>query len=365
MQSPPDMRTASSSVSQFEQPVQAQSGIELSNIISILIDNYKLILAVTLASIGVGVALALMSAPQYAASAMVQFDPGANETLSPGKDGGRVSAFRSNQEQIATQIGLLYSESLARRVAQDLNLATVPEIGGGAGTLAQRTDTAAAIVRSMVSAEPVPGSLLIRVSAQAGDPAMAARVANGFVKAHIATSIERKYGASAYARQFLSDQIARSKQSLEESERALNAYAIDAGIFRQSGIAGSPGGSLQQANLEKLNGALKQAEIDRLAAQQRYLQFEVASSSEGSATIGPLVQQRASLEAEYNEKAQLFKPDYPSMVELKAKIDRLDRENRYRKQAPERQQALRALWRIQGGGPIRGGAAAACRRSQG
>lgn len=328
MERPTDMPFDAHSGSQADHPAQDQSGIELSRIIAILLENYRLILGVALATMALGVALALLTAPQYMASAMLQFDPGANDTLSPGKDGGKLSGYRSNQEQMATQIGLLYSDALARRVAQDLNLASVPEFGGEGGTLAERNDRAGQVVHGMISAEPVKASLLIRVSAISGDPAMAAKVANGYVKAHMATSIERKYDASSYARRFLSDQIARSKTSLEESERALNSYAIQAGIFRQSGKDGSGkeamGGSLQQANLEKLNGALKQAEIDRISAQQKYLQSQVGASTDVSGSVGPLILQRATLQAEYNEKSRLYKPEYPAMVELKARIDRLD-----------------------------------------
>ena len=330
MQRPADMPTDLNAGSHSVQPAQAHSGIELSQILSILIGNYKLIVAAALATMALGIALALISAPKYMASAMLQFDPGSAAKLAPERGANGGSGFRSNQEQMATQIGLLYSESLARRVVQDLNLASLPEFGGEGGTLAERTDRAARVVLGMVSAEPVKASLLIRVSAVSGDPVVAARIANGLVKAHIATSLERKYDASSYARTFLSDQIARSKIALEESERALNTYAISAGIFRQSGTDGAGkdtgGASLQQANLEKLNSALKQAEIDRIAAQQRYLQSEVAFSSDQSGTVGNLVQQRSSLQAEYNEKSRLFKPDYPSMIELKAKIDRLDTE---------------------------------------
>lgn len=313
-----------------EQPGQSHSGLELSHIVSILLDNYRIILGVGIAGLVLGLVLALLTPPQYMASAMLQYDQGRNDLIDPKGMGGKAGTYRPGQEQIATQIGLLYSESLARRVAQDLNLASVPEFGGEGGTIAQRTDRAGAVVRSMVSAEPVKSSMLIRISAVSGDPAMAARVANGVANGHITTSIERKYNSSEFARKFLSDQLARTKVSLEESERNLNSYAISAGIFRQSNrdAAGkeTSGESLAQGDLTKLNAALNQAEIDRIAAEQRFLQSELTYSSDTSGTIGTLIQQRATLQAEYNEKLSTYKPDYPAMVELKARVDRLESE---------------------------------------
>lgn len=310
-----------------DQPAQAHSGLELSHVISILLGNYKLILGAGVAGLLLALVMALMTPPQYMASAMLQYDQGRNDLIDPKGMGGKVGSSRPGQEQIATQIGLLHSESLSRRVAQDLNLASVPEFGGEGGTIAERTDRAGAVVGSMISAEPVKSSMLIRVSAVSGNPAIAARVANGVANAHITTSIERKYNSSEYARKFLSDQLARTKVSLEESERNLNSYAITAGIFKQSNrdAAGKEitGESLAQGNLAKLNAALKQAEIDRIAAEQRFLQSELTYSSDTSGSIGALIQQRATLQSEYNEKLGTYKPDYPAMVELKARIDRL------------------------------------------
>ena len=311
-----------------DQQAQPHSGLELSNIVSILLDNYMVILGVGIAGSLLALVLAFLTPPQYMASALLQYDQGRNDSIDPRGMGGKVGAYRPSQEQIATQIGLLYSESLARRVAQDLNLASVPGFGGEGGTIAERTDRAGAIVRLMISAEPVKSSMLIRISAVSGDPVMAARVANGVAKGHITTSIERKFSSSDFASKFLFDQLARTKVSLEDSERNLNAYAISAGIFRQSSrdAAGkeTTGESLAQGNLAKLNAALKQAEIERISAEQRFLQSELTYSSDTSGSIGTLIQQRATLQAEYNEKLGTYKPDYPAMVELKARIDRLE-----------------------------------------
>lgn len=78
------------------------------------------------------------------------------------------------------------------------------------------------------------------------------------------------------------------------------------------------------SDLTKLNAALKQAEIDRIAAEQRYRKSEINFASEVAATVGPLIQSRTELQAQYDEKAKLYKGDYPVMSELKARIDRLD-----------------------------------------
>lgn len=308
--------------------VQPDSGLELSHLIGILLERYKLILAAAAIGLLLGIAAALLSSPQYRATVLLQFEAGATDALEPGKNGGS-SRFRgSNQEAIATQIGLLQSESLARQVAQDLNLVAMPEYGGESGTLEQRTDRAAAIVRGSTFSDTVKGSTLIRVNAVSGDPAMAAKIANAMARGHISASIERRFEASSYARKFLSDQLTRTKASLEESERNLNNYAIDAGIFRQTGRDSDgksvEGASLAQTDLAKLNDALKQAEINRIATEQRYREAEVDFAGDMASNVGSMVQLKAELQAQYDEKLKVYKPDYPQMIELRARIDRLD-----------------------------------------
>jgi len=305
-----------------------EQGLELNALLAVLTERWKLIAALAGGGMLLGIALALLSPPEYRASALLQFDPATTEVLQPGDNNSAPRIRGSNQEAIATQIGLLHSDSLARQVAQDLNLVAMPEYGGDAGTLSQRTERAAAIVRENTVAEPVKGSTLIQVSAISGDPLLAAKIANAMVQGHISANIERRFDASSYARKFLSDQIARTKNALEESERNVNNYAISAGIFREQGsdVDGKKvdGASLPLSDLTKLNDALKQAEINRITAEQRYRKSEINFASEAATSIAPLIQSRTDLQAQYDEKLKVYKPDYPTMTELKARIDRLD-----------------------------------------
>ena len=308
-------------------PQHGDQGFDIAHIVTILLERWKLILAISLAGLVLGIAAALLTTPQYRASTLMQYDPGSTDVLEPGKN-GQPKMRGPSGEAIATQIGLLHSESLAQQVAQDLNLVAMPEYGGESGTLQQRTDRATAVLLRDTNAEVVKGSTLIRVSAVSNDPAMAARIANALSQGHISANIERRFNASSYARKFLSDQLTRTKGSLEESERNLNSYAISAGVFKQTGQNADgkvvEGASLAQTDLSKLNDALKQAEINRIAAEQRYRKSEVDFAGDIAAAVSPMIQQRTDLQAQYDEKLKVYKPDYPAMIELKARIDRLD-----------------------------------------
>ena len=65
-------------------------------------------------------------------------------------------------------------------------------------------------------------------------PQLAAMVANGIADSFINTALQRRYEASAYARNFLERQIAKTRGDLERSERSLTAYAQAQGIITTS-----------------------------------------------------------------------------------------------------------------------------------
>lgn len=312
---------------QANQPHAAEPTLDFGGILALLVERWKLVAALAIAGLMAGVAIALVSAPQYRSEALLQYEASSVDLMDTSSKGA-ARVRNTNQEAIATQIGLLHSESLARQVAQDLNLVANPEYGGETGTLAQRTDRATAKVLASTSAETVKGSTLIRVNAVSGSPDLAARIANALVRGHISASIERRFEASSYARKFLSDQLTRTKSLLEESERNLNNYAINAGIFRETtrNAEGKSveGASLKQTDLTKLNDALRQAQINRIAAEQRYRKSEVDFAGDVAASVSPMISQRADLQSQYEEKLKIYKPDYPLMVELKSRIDRLD-----------------------------------------
>ena len=95
-------------------------------------------------------------------------------------------------------------------------------------------------------------------------------------KASSIRTLQRRYEASAYARNFLERQIAKTRADLERSERQLVAYAQAQGIINTSGGEdGKPAGdtnSLQGESLIALNRALAEATARRVAAEGAYRQ---------------------------------------------------------------------------------------------
>jgi capsular exopolysaccharide synthesis family protein len=283
-----------------------------------------------LAAIGTGIAAAvlitLLTPLQYRSTASIELNPPDVEVLQgEGTKGGRQATARSDANFIGTQLGLLGSRALAERVAQNLNLAGDPAVVGPGTDRAANMATATGFVQSGTKVELQPQSMIVRVSFQARDPQLAARVVNGITDAYVATNLERRYQASSYAREFLQRQIGNTRRDLERSERQLTAYAqAQRLISTGDNSGGTDTNSLTGSSLVALNTALAASQARRIAAEQRYREAATGGpTTEASTNAAPLRAQIAALQAEYQQKSQTFRADYPDQVALKARIDAL------------------------------------------
>lgn len=286
-----------------------------------------------LAAVGVGIAgavlLTLLTPLKYRSTATIELNPPQVQVIADeSSKGGRQDSIRNEVSFTGTQLALLSSRALAERVAQNLNLAADPKVVGQGTDRTANMRVATSFVRGGTQVQLQPQSMIIKISFVAGDPEIAARIANGIADAYIQTNLERRYQSSSYARDFLQRQIANTRRDLEKSERELTAYAqAQRLISTGTGPNGTEGGdtnSLTGSSLVALNNALAATQARRIAAEQRYREAAIGGpTTEGSANAAPLRAQIAALQAEYQQKLQAFRPDYPEMVALKARIDAL------------------------------------------
>ena len=181
---------------------------------------------------------------------------------------------------VATQVGLLKSKSVAQRTAQELNLANNADVVAQDVDASKRLRVATGMVRGGLKVIDPEDGQLINFSYDSTSPQMAAMIANGIADSFINTALQRRYEASAYARNFLERQINKTRGDLERSERSLVAYAQAQGIINTGAVgdqtarsAGNDVGSLQGESLVKLNQALADATARRVAAEGAYRQI--------------------------------------------------------------------------------------------
>ncbi len=289
-----------------------------------------LILAAAGAGAAIGIAAALLTTPMYRASVLLQVNPPTVEILDQ-KSGGTTDTS-TPWDFVATQVGLLKSTALAKRVAESLNLPSDPAIVDQSIDPTQRVKAATGVVEGGLDVTVPDEGQLITFSFTSDSPQLAAKIANGIADEFINSDLQRQYQSSAYARNFLQRQIAKTRGELEASERALVHYAQSEGIINTSSDqSGSPveggGTSPQSESLVALNQALADATAKRVAAEAAYrAALGGGVTSAETASSQALRQSRAALEAQYQQKRTMMKPDHPEMVSLRSQIEELDRQ---------------------------------------
>ena len=293
-----------------------------------------------------GVVTTLLMTPKYTAASLIEI----------AREGSRIAPVQGVERETTdqdlefyqTQYGLLQSNELAEGVVDELRLANDPQffalfrskIEGASGDRLDparrdaRRRQAAQILLKNISINPVRLSRLVSVSFTSPDAALSARVVNAWTKRFIRTTLERRYEATSYARNFLESRLGQLRLRVEESERRLVDYAsrerlitIPAADGGRSSATGTGERSIIADNLATLNAELTSAEADRIRQGSRLQSAANGAVPEAlqNSAISGLRQRRAELAADYQKLMVQFEPDYPAAKALKSQLDQLDR----------------------------------------
>ena len=147
---------------------------------------------------------------------------------------------------------------------------------------------------------------------------------NAFGEAYVASNLDKRFQANAYAKSFLEDQLQQLKLRLEAAENGLLAFAEKEQI-----LAGSDKTSVAETNFGAANSALGSIIAERIKNEQLWRQVEKSSGIDvpqllTNKTIDELRARRGQLVAEYQEKSQTFRADYPAMAQLSNKIKEIE-----------------------------------------
>ena len=285
--------------------------------------------------------------PIYRASLTLQIDREDIKIVQTGEVTPEESG-RGGQDYYQTQYELLKSRSLALRVVNQLGLANLPppppslltefkawlaswlpktsEAQGSERPISEN-DRLEGVVSGFLSGltvEPVRNSRLAKLHYDSPDPQQAAAILNTLVKNYINMNMERRFDASTYARNFLQERLQQVKAKLEESEQQLVEFARKEQI-----ISVDDKQNTTSQTLTATNAALAEAEKKRIAAEANYRQVMSArgqglSQILDSKIIQTLKETKAKLEAQYQENLSIYKPAYPTMVQLRNQISQVD-----------------------------------------
>ncbi len=285
-----------------------------------------LIVACALLAAVAAATVILRATPLYQASATIEVQPQETQIM----EGLSIEpTSTADAEFMSTQYTLLKSRSLAERVAENLNLAADARYADQSAPIDKRLAAAAGKVRENLSVSIVGRSRIIEIRFVSPHRNEAARVANGIAEGFIESSLERKYNATAYARNFVGERLLAARTALEQSEAKLVRYAGEKGILDLGGEGKSAvDGSLDATSLTALNAQLSEAQSRRIALEVMLEGLRRGEQRQAleSDLLRELARRRSEAVTEYNEKLNTFQPDFPEMTSLRSQIEAIDRE---------------------------------------
>ena len=254
------------------------------------------------------------------------------------------------REYYQTQIELLKSEELARKVAQKLGLTTHPDYDPrqqpanwytrlGSGWLfdpAVREWSDAEVIKSVgqkfgrdLAIQMVRGSQLAQITFQSHDRELAAKAPNALAEAFIESDLDSRMAMTQKATDWLRERMGELKSKVDVSERALQEFRDRERIVDVKGVALS-GASRQ---LEELTGRLVEARQKRAEAESAYAMVQQMRTGKGAANYesvpavlrSPLVQrmkeQEADAERRLGDAAKRYGPEHPKMIQARTEVE--------------------------------------------
>lgn len=318
-------------------------GFNLRYVLASVRSNLQLIGIVFGLMMALSIVFTLLQTPRYTAKASVQINNATSRVLSKEQDDQNDTDAESPTDTdrfLKTQIEIFNSRSLALRVAKKLNLTHNAHFFEASGAKPQPGDSEAVVTDRMITllhknTEVSLGreSRVVDISFESADPRLAADITNAYASEFIQQNLKRRFDSSSYARDFVGNQLAESKHKLEDSERALNAYARQAGLIRMpstttsdtSNKATNQGGSVTTASLLLTNQAANDAKAKRIAAEARWQAINnepLMSAAEvvSNAGVSSLLSQKAQIEVALEEERSRHLADYPTVKSRQAQL---------------------------------------------
>ena len=188
-----------------------------------------IILGVLALTVAVTAAVSLLLPKEYTATATLIVDSKSKDPFT-----GQLLPAQMFPGYMATQIDVIKSSAVARRVVREFKLAENPatrqqfmDATDGKGTVEQWL---ADVLVQKLDAEPSRESSIIGVSFSGADPQFSAAMANAFAKAYIETSLDLRLAPARQTAEWFDQQIVQLRQKVDEAQQKLTAYQREKGI---------------------------------------------------------------------------------------------------------------------------------------
>jgi succinoglycan biosynthesis transport protein ExoP len=317
-------------------------GITLSEIVRILRRRFAVI-AASVAVLVILVALVVIVVrPLYTATSTILIDPRRPNIVNLDTTQSSVQSPQTDDAAIESQVLLVQSIAVLRRVVESLKLIDDPEFMPKPGVLApingllspgknQNADplevkvmSAVAILQNQLKVVRQRNTFLVDINVSAHEPQKAKEIANAIAGAYFGELIRSKSDATKTAAGWLNQQLNDLKSRVQASDKAVEEYR------GQHNLGMTKGETVNGQQISDLNSKLIEARAEAAEAKAKYDQ--VASIAQNKAdpgsvtealasdTIARLRGQYAQLRMNEADLSSRYGPQHPQVTAVRAQL---------------------------------------------
>ncbi|PDV86964.1 chain-length determining protein [Rhizobium sp. H4] len=264
------------------------------------------ILTITLLGAGIAFAGAKIMSPQYRSETRILIEPRAPAFASTQQVNDAGASPLMDELNIASQVQLLQSADLLKKVIHDLKLYNLPEFDDAANGSAMSSILVKLHLKKNPMENPpeervidafverlqvyqVPGSRVIGISFTSKDPKLAAAIPNAMANVYLSTQSGAKLDSNSEATRWLEPEIESLRRKVSEAEKKVAEYRTSHGLLQTNGTTTFPAQQLNDisAELTRVRGDKANAEARAQAVRN------ALSSGEASDTLPDIMSSQA------------------------------------------------------------------------
>jgi chain length determinant protein EpsF len=190
--------------------------------------RFWVFLSLLVATVAAAVAVTLLMPKTYEATVALLLDNRDEQSLS-----GTLPSGRERLGFMQTQIDIITSQRVARRVAEELKLADSEHVQEAFVKSKAKGDINDWLGSGLLGKLKVNGSQssVIQLTYSSDDPAFAAAVANAFAKAYMDTTLALRVEPTKQAASWFDDQLKLLRKDFEEAQNKLARFQKEKGII--------------------------------------------------------------------------------------------------------------------------------------
>ncbi len=329
--------------------------IDIQKLLQIVRRRFGIMLLAFILTVGAVTVLTIRMTPVYTTSTRVIVDSRDTQIIEGFREG-----ISTTTAAIDTEVQVIRSRTLLSKVAERLQLQTLPEFnpslkgdpdakpglldrikgmvksilpGGSdsANTAPVETDaekaerqfqTAITILSSKVNVTRVGATYIIDILATSESPTLAAQIADTVAKEYEVDQLNAKFEANKRETGFLEEKLSALRDEVRQAESAVTAYMIAYNITTADGT------SITEQEITRTTTDLTNAEAELAAAQARLnnVRSTLARGGStdsvaevlGSAVIGELRRQQAEIARQRAELSSRYGPRHPEILRIES-----------------------------------------------